>query len=361
MSDPIALLMRARCPEDVFGDLSGPPAAQIEAVRHRYRQLALATHPDSHRDNPQAEESFKKLHELRDAAINAIQAGTYGGRRAVGDSPIVVQSRSRAYTVQGPPRAAGLADLFPAVIDDPPKVVLLKVAHDPADNDLLAAEAAALRHLRSADRAEAKGFWPLLPEIIDSFDLNQAGVTRRVNAFTRAEGFYTLTQVQRAFPLGLDPKHMAWIFRQLLLALGYVHTRGVIHGSVLPPHVLIHPAHDLLLVDFTAAVRDPQSSGEHIPVMSDRYADWYPPEVTAKQPPTPATDIAMAARCMRYLLAGRRLHPRLQGLLAWCELPTPARRPPDAWAARDEFTGVIESLWGPRRRIPFTMPITHTK
>ena len=154
---------------------------------------------------------------------------------------------------------------------------------------------------------------------------------------------------------------MAWIWRQLLLVLGYAHARGVIHGSVLPHHILIHPAHDLMLVDWRFAVRDPSDTGAHIPALSDRYADWYPVEVTTKASPTPATDIAMSARCMLDLLGVvPGLSPRLTAFLESCLIPAQSGRPQDAWSLRDEFTRLIEQLWGPRRRITFTMPTHHS-
>jgi serine/threonine protein kinase len=357
MSDTIAQILRANCPEDVFGNLPGSPLEQLGAVRTTFRQLAQACHPDRQPGNPDAAVAFEKLRELRTAADTAIKAGSYGRRHGI-TKPIILTSRTRSYTLSSQSQRSDLADLYSAVTDPPDRQFLLKVAREAQDNELLVTEAQVLRHLRTADRPEAAGFLPMLPKLIESLRLTSTGPGRQVNAFVRAPGFYSLEQVREGHPHGLDPKHMAWMFRQLLLVLGYLHRRQVVHGAVLPHHVLIHPAHDLLLVDFTAAVREPGSTGAHIPYVSERYEDWYPPEVTAKQPPEPATDIAMAARCMSYLMAGQPVPTRIEGFLASCSLPRLSRRPQDAWITRTEFTRLIEDLWGPRRRIPFTMPTT---
>ena len=54
---------------------------------------------------------------------------------------------------------------------------------------------------------------------------------------------------------GVDPRDAAWMWRRLLVALGFAHRAGVLHGAVLPEHVLIHPGeHGLVLVDWCYSV-----------------------------------------------------------------------------------------------------------
>jgi hypothetical protein len=43
-------------------------------------------------------------------------------------------------------------------------------------------------------------------------------------------------------------------------------------------------------------------------------------------------------------------------LLRGCTLACLAHRPRDAWALKDEFTDLIERLWGPRTFRPFALP-----
>ena len=41
---------------------------------------------------------------------------------------------------------------------------------------------------------------------------------------------------------------MAWVWRRLLTIVGFAHANHVVHGAVLPPHVVIEPKeHKLLL------------------------------------------------------------------------------------------------------------------
>lgn len=354
MADTLDTIIRATRPEDLFGTPTGTKPERLASVKRRYRDLARGAHPDhvAQADRDRATQAFAILNALKGRADAAIM-GTLPHSAA--PEPVVVASARRTYVLQGTPRTADMASLYPATFGASAEPALLKVASTPGDNDLLASEASILAHLHTPDRPEAVGFGPMLPSLIESFDLQDTSVARRVNVFTPVEGFYSLETVKAAFPHRLDARHMAWIWRQILLVLGYAHARGVVHGAVLPHHILIHPSHDLLLADWCASVRDPHESGTHIPAMSDRYADWYPPEVPETRQPSAATDIFMSSRCMMDLL-GSNVEPRLKGFLESCLFRDPFRRPQDAWALRDEFTRLIESLWGPRRRIPFTLP-----
>ena len=159
---------------------------------------------------------------------------------------------------------------------------------------------------------------------------------------------------------------MAWIWRRLLLALAHAHERGVIHGAVLPSHILIHPAaHGLLLVDWTSSVLDAGRAGSPIPVVSAEYEGWYPLSVLAKAPPTPAVDLEMGLRCMVYLLGGDpltgALSPRVPSPIQTylqSALWTSAART-DAGQLYRDFADLLADLWGARRFMPFAMPARH--
>ena len=79
-------------------------------------------------------------------------------------------------------------------------------------------------------------------------------------------------------------------------ALGWAHRAGVVHGAVLPEHVLIHPGeHGLVLVDWCYSRRRPAQTAARAGRPAPRR---YPPEVPAAARPPPATDIYLATgRC----------------------------------------------------------------
>jgi hypothetical protein len=239
--------------------------------------------------------------------------------------------------------------------------VAVKVARRARDNDLLVAERTALR--RIAREVEGR-FHPFFPRLIDGFgytgavdgdgrdDPHDDREARAANVLSWIGGAYTLDEIRSARPTGVDPRDVAWIWRRLLAALGAAHRAGLVHGGVLPPHVCVLPAeHGLVLIGWTCSVE----AGLPVPSISDAYERWYPKEVMAREEATPATDVAMAARCMEFLLP-EDAPAALGRFFRGCQLPSPRQRPRDAWALLREFDEVLARLWGPRRFHPFAVP-----
>ncbi|MCK9902386.1 hypothetical protein MXD63_20190 [Frankia sp. Cpl3] len=241
--------------------------------------------------------------------------------------------------------------------------VLLKIPRSGADNDLMEREAAALGWLvRQGDRR----FAAYAPRLVESFlhvpgDEAAAGTAgaRRVNALGRLDGFCSLSRIRAACPQGVDPRDVAWMWRRLLVALGYAHRAGVLHGAVVPDHVLIHPdLHGLVLVDWCYSVvrgGDTGVSGARVPAVVPGFEQMYPPEVPARQPPDEATDIYLATRCMTFLL-GPDVPVPLRRFAQGCTLRAAARRPHDAWRLLGELDELLERLFGPRRFRTFHLP-----
>ena len=229
---------------------------------------------------------------------------------------------------------------------------LLKLARDPADNDLMRREAESLTQLR--DQADGR-FGAYFPRLVQAgrHEDPRSGIQRRANLIGALPGFRSLTDVRSAFPAGVDPRDAAWMWRRLLVAIGAAHRAGVIHGAVLPGHVMIHPAeHGLVLVDWCYSAPAP---GGRLRAVVRRYRSWYPPEVPAGQPAGPDLDIWLATRCMTELI-GARVPPPMAAFARGCLLASPARRPRDAWRLLAEFDELLERLYGPRTYRPFAMP-----
>ncbi len=280
---------------------------------------------------------------------------------------MTIHTSTRHYTVERLLTRGDLCGLYVGSFIQADKKIkgLFKIPLKPEDNDLVANEARILAHLRvSDDYAKLRHF---VSPLVDHFSYqeNETGVVRRVNVLSYMDGLYSLKEVKEVYKGGIHPKDMAWIWRRLLIALDFAHTNHVIHGAVLPTHVLIHPQqHGVVLIDWSYAVLHPVETEERISAISSAYREWYPVEVFAKEVPTPALDIALAARCMFDLLGGNahmRMTPghvpwQIQNYLKACTLAQPQQHPQDAYSLLDEFDDLIERLWGPRTFREFTMP-----
>lgn len=365
-------LDHALSPEEVFGPLTGSKAEKLEAAKKVFRQIAKVVHPDIYqgtRDFMQANTTFKKLARLWEEAQMSIECGTYGTtKKGAAFTPFSIRTKKCQHTVEHFQFDGDVCTLYKGIssLTDTRKPCLLKFPIQPCDNDLVLNETRILQHLKKGkEYAKLRYF---VSQLIDTFAYQEqsSGIVRQVNVLSyQDEGWYSLQEVREAYPQGIDAKDMAWIWRRLLVALGFAHANHVIHGAVLPIHILISPRqHGLTLIDWSYAVLDPPTTGEYISAISTPYRDWYPEEVFAREMPAPALDIAMAAKCMLYLLNGNphenmlpaRLPWQLQNYLKACTLPRPHQRPQDASALLDDFDALIERLWGPRSFHEFVMP-----
>jgi serine/threonine protein kinase len=351
----------------LFGD-------DVSILKQAYRKLARVLHPDAYRDPADkalAERAFRRLQAFYDAATSAEEQETYGVVALV-----TMRTALGAHEFTRPLGTPGdLSDVYlvtATMNGGAARGAIGKVARAAADNDLLRAEAQALRRLRGADGDPER--FAYIPELLDAFDYGEAGRPRRAtNVLARLDGFVTLEQVRVAYPRGVSPLDMAWIWRRLLLALGYAHGLGVIHGAALPAHIMIHPdQHGVVLVDwcYASIANGIANGGAQPPIKAivERYRGYYPEEVFAKHAPSPATDIGMAARCMVALLGGDPLTGKfgetqapkpIQSFLRGCMAVKQSLRPDDAWALLEEFDGLLERLgdpYFPRRFHPFVLP-----
>jgi hypothetical protein len=318
LADAIELVMMARTRDDLFGDAE--PARQ-------YRRLVRVLHPDrvAPADRHAATDAFRRLTEL------------WQYRPTI---------RLRGYALGSPRHRGDLADLYDVGADR-----YLKLPRNPANNDLMEREARALRGL--ADGGDPR-FLPYVPRLVDSFVHRDPrdGADRHVNVVAATSGLHSLAEVRRAYPDGLDPRDAAWMWRRLLVALGFVHRAGVVHGAVLPAHVLIEPAgHGVVLVDWCYSTVD---EADAVPALVPAFAGWYPDEVHRRAEPGPGTDIAMATRCMTHLM-GDRAPVALRRFATGCTLPALRQRPDDAWRLLGELDEVLETLYGPRKFRPFVL------
>jgi hypothetical protein len=237
--------------------------------------------------------------------------------------------------------------------------LVLKVLRSRDDEALAQNEQSVLARLEGSAAPGSAYFTTLVPQRAFSGVLAGAGFPSTfAAAFRRPSGLtHTLEQVARAFPAGIDPRHSIWLWRRALELLSWLHQSGVVHGQILPAHVLVDAReHAVGLVGFSCAGRIGAVSTRVDP----RAADLYPS--TGQVEPSPATDLIMLARCLHRAVGGPAL--RLPDLPA--HVPAPLARllaeqatgvgSTDAAGLSRQVLDVARACFGPPRFIQLELP-----
>lgn len=330
-----------------LGDMGGPHEFFGGDPHKTYRRLAQQFHPDV--AGEAGAEVMGRINLLWEQAKRQIAEGTYGQDNPSA-SPLIVTSKKRTYTNVVPLVAGDVSRLYTCEWDGGTARGVLKVVVDQRDADLLANEATTLNRLR---KTTPEGDHPYYPEVLDSFAFSVPGKPRRrANVLNLLEGYYSLEEVKAEYPGGVDLRDAAWIARRILYTLGSAHEAGVLHGAVLPSHVMIHPAkHGVVLVGWGSSV----PINEAIRVRSRSYKDWYPDEVPNKMAATQATDVAMFARTYSWLIPQTTEAAPFHTFTRGCRLPQQKMRPCDCFALLGELDELLARLWGKRKFHQFSM------
>lgn len=349
LDDVIHTLQQATVPEDVFGVLAAP---QSRALSRRYRLLAAIVHPDQNMQaTVAAEDAFKRLQQWYEQAKAKVADRCYG-RQPTLDVALPDGTPLRSFSA---PLVGDLCDLYlTQVCGRPAYVKLVRSEHN---NELMQSEASTLGKIKR--RLERDALSAHFPDCITTILVRDAaGRKRYANVLAAQPEMVSLATVLDRYPQGVALADAAWMFNRLLSALGKTHEQALVHGAVVPSHVLIRPKdHNGMLIDWCYTV--PQ--GGVIKAISPRYKPLYPPEVMQKRPASTATDLYMAAMTMLCLLGGNPVTQTLPGsvpkpiaaLLRGCLIATPRYRANDAWELFDEFQDMLKRLYGPPTFRPF--------
>lgn len=357
----------------IFGVMPDGDAKQQAAhLKKKYHELVRMTHPDKvpASQQPLANVVFPILVEVYQEAAAALQAGSYSqmrvspGTSSSASAPeVVLRSAKSTYTILGDIWSVGDFSNVHLGRTDQGENVLVKVAADTQCNAYLAQEASFFRSL--ATKSDAISLRRYLPELIDSFTVEETNNEQyRVNVFRHKPGFVSLTTIHDAYQNGLDPKDAAWIWRRLIAQALAAQVLGVVHGAIVPDHVLVHPdTHEPLHIGWVHSVERPAERQARLTTIIDRWRDWYPKEIFAREIPTLQTDLYMVGKTMIYLAGGdvarNQLPSHYPAVMKDAVLKlvaeNPRDRPRDGHAFLREFTTSIRQLWGTAFR-PLTLP-----
>ena len=246
----------------------------------------------------------------------------------------------------------------------PTELVTLKILRDGCDPAAFENEWTVLQSLQNSKAAGAATFLRRIPQPVLHGTLSD-GIWggRSFSIFRRAHGFqHTFEAVRQAYPAGIAAQASIWVWRRILETLSFLHNSGVIHGAVVPAHLLVQDnEHGVRLVGYGHAALE----HEKLSAIPQEDQDFYPAGVYPGLKMSPALDIIMSARCMSFILGG---DPHAAALPSGVPQPLAdyirqaAGADPTgfnavtAWKMREELGQISDRVFGPPRFLPINMP-----
>lgn len=361
-------IISAGSPEAIFGALEGENAEKLAALNTKYFKLVKKCRVSPELTDAKAvelsKEAFEALAQLYRTAQENIRHGNYGKHlptsQTFPDGPpiAIIESPQHTYSLHELIAEGDVAMVYRASYLDEKGVqfqACVKIAKDKADNKLLENEQKILGDLHHAS----------LPTIIEGFELGD-GRAATVLSFTEGFNLHELREMPtHSSGLKEADYHIGWILERQLAVLGYLHSRGIIHGSVEPAHLIVQPStHNVTLVDFCWAVKKPGKK-DHIKLAQEYYSA---PEVYAKEMPLPAIDIYGLGKSAIYLIGGDpessdlpdSVNPMYQKFLERMTEESTEIRANDAYQLAHHLIVIRDEVSGKRR--PFKLlPTDETK
>lgn len=240
----------------------------------------------------------------------------------------------------------------------PTELVVIKIQRD-KNKTRLEREWEVLQILMQSKASGADLFTTFLPQPVMHGKIEGGGhMGFRANIFRWSAGFkHSFAEVMNAYPHGIQPRASIWIWRRVLEMLSFIHNSGMVHGSVVPAHMLVQENdHGVKLIGYSAAGR----AGSALQPAGTQDEAFRPPSIRSL---SPVLDLAMSARSMIAILGGdaeagsipdavpAKLAKRLD------QLADPAASTStNAWTLREELGVIARDVFGPPQFNPIVMP-----
>ena len=246
----------------------------------------------------------------------------------------------------------------------PTELVILKILRDRKDIDRFDNEWDVLETLHKSDTTGADSFTMLIPQPVAHGDISSGMYAgKRVSIFRWISGFYhTFDAVIQAYQQGIPTRASIWIWRRILEVLSFIHTSGMVHGAVLPSHLLIQEMeHGVRLVGYDCSGH----IGEKLRNAYQTFESFYPQSAQSRLTLTTQLDLTMSARCIIALLGGDPVTaslntsvpaPLIRILQRVTRIEHTGKSSEDAWSIREELGDIAKQVYGAPQFIPIVMP-----
>jgi serine/threonine protein kinase len=318
-------LVKARRPADFFGIVNEENQGIL------FRAYAKKVHPDMATDSQKyiAQQAMSLLNKLNAQAVEEYSAGIYGVAdtadlycKSVPLFEFELDSKSHKFYEHF--FRGDVGNIYKGTNGE--YIIFLKVAADPADNELIRAEFKILDVIKHHS----------LPVVENQLMINAS------SAFIMREIEGTpLLQLMVEYPNGVPSEHVMWMLERLFSVVGYLHANKIVHGNIKPEHIIINKKnHNVSLCGFSLCIPEADKPTARYKIVNDIYS---PPEISKTARVLPCSDIYAIGKLAILLLGGNietngmpiTVDERIRGFVRELVAFDYTMRPNDAWGLWD--------------------------
>ena len=246
----------------------------------------------------------------------------------------------------------------------PTEMAVIKLLRDEKDKKSFENEWQRIKELQQSSAPGVDFFSRLLPQpILHGKITGNEHNGNTVSIFRWESDFkFSLADFLEAYPQGIPVRASIWLWRRILEMLNFIHSSDLVHGAVLPQHILIQEnEHGTRLIGYSSS----GSVGDSLSVVCADYQACYPKWFKKGSQLSKQADLVMSARCIIAALGGNATQgtlpkavpaPLAKVILRVAKAAENEKVTPNAWALRDELGQVADNIYGDSMFIPIEMP-----
>lgn len=328
------ILLNAKRPIDVFGDIS------LEEVKKKYKSMVKKCHPDlfSEEEREAASKITILLNEYYSKALKEFESGIYN----ITDEKELLETnevlfdfdiKGDKYTFYKYFSCDDVCDIYEGICNE--KIILLKIAMDENDNDLVVNEFQTVNDLEHYSIIKP---------------LRKVKINNKVALIYEKPNALNIIDFKKAYG-SINGSHVSWILERLLSAIGYLHSKKIVHGNIKEENVFIDADnHNVILTDYTLCINNANEQDSKYKIINDHFTPSY---VNNHSKVVPNVDIYAVGKIAIDLLGGDidrialpvscdiRLRSFIRKLLSENEQ--------DAWKLWDELRSIRTEIYGNER------------
>ena len=333
--DEIAkILLRAKRPVDVFGDLS------LDEVKKAYKSMVKKCHPDLFKDfeKEEATRITILLNEYYEKALEEFESGIYNltdekELLEMNDVLFDFDVRGKNYKFYKYLSSDDVCDIYEGKKEE--KMILFKIVMDQNDNDLLTNEYNIVNGLNHNSIIKP---------------ISKLKINDKVALIYEKPNALNINDFKKEYGL-VGGSHVCWMLERMLSAIGYLHSNKIVHGNIKEENVLIDAEnHNVIIMDYTMCISKADESNSQYKIINENFTPGYVDKNAKVQP---NVDIYAVGKIAVDLLGGDiervslpiscdyRVRAFIRKLLDGKEQ--------DAWALWDELIKIRTEVYGNER------------